>query len=296
MKNFFLPGRFFIYGMKMNALTIRKIGVAGIGDLLSSTKSVGWEIFPEDVKMMIDDPHSGAFVAFSGDRVAGTGCFSGNDDGSTVFISLITAKEEFRRQGIATEMMKTIFVANPHAKTFRLFASDMGKPLYEKLGFTARRRVGFIAGTVEGANRLGDASQVKKCDHLEPWMLAWDEKYVAPKRRELLEFAVQRENSLIFALPDQAGFAFGRKFDRGVDVSLVEAATLQNALDLVSAFSATASPQDAVAISVAEYQTEFQDRLASCGFKAAHIVTDMIRGEEPPAPRAEYFALYSYIG
>ena len=280
----------------MNALTIKKINAAGIGDLLSSTKSVGWEIFPEDVKMMIENPHSGAFVAFSGNRVAGTGCYSGNDDGSVVFISLITVKEEFRRQGIATEMMKTIFVANPQAETFRLFASEMGKNLYEKLGFTVRRSVGFIAGTAEGASRPGDASQVKKCDRLEPWMLALDEKYAAPKRRKLLELAAQRENPLIFALPDQTGFALGRKFDHGVDISLVEAATLQNALNLVSAFAVGASPQDAVVISVAEFQAEFQNRLASCGFKAAHVVTDMLRGRELPAPHSEYFALYSYIG
>ena len=62
---------------------------------------------------------------------------SRNHTGKNAYITSVFVEPEYRRQGIASEMLRRI-VARAQAYgcvNIMLTATDMGKPLYEKLGF-----------------------------------------------------------------------------------------------------------------------------------------------------------------
>lgn len=276
--------------------TFKEISHAEIDQLLYLTTSVGWHIASEDVRIMIDNPHSGALVSYQDTTPAGSGCWQGNDDGSVVFISLVTVHENFRRQGLATQIMHRIFELNPQATTFRLFASDMGKPVYEKLSFNTYTPVKFIYGSVANALKLGQPQNIQQLDKPADWMIDMDEQLVAPKRRQLLNYVFSRPDSVFLALPDKTGFAVGRLSQPVMDLTMLYADNLGKALNLLAAFAALGQSEQSLHMSVSTAQHVFTERLMDANFTAVVTVTDMLRGLPIPMMSPQCFANYSYIG
>lgn len=67
------------------------------------------------------------------------------DDSPRGYIYNVYIEPEYRRRGLARQLMQAILdeCAARKIKRVRLHASDAGRPLYEKLGFIATNEMGF---------------------------------------------------------------------------------------------------------------------------------------------------------
>ena len=95
---------------------------------------------------LLDGSHT-AFLVFDGERFAGAGGISyyqvmptyHNPSGRKAYIMNMYTRPEYRRQGIAYRTLD-LLVRDARARGVRaisLEATEMGRPLYEKYGFTA---------------------------------------------------------------------------------------------------------------------------------------------------------------
>lgn len=101
----------------------------------TGSKAFGYTISPEVFEKSYDDQHLEYWNIFEGDTPVGTGILATFED--VAGIHLIGVAPEFRRRGIAKEMM--LFILNRAQdlglKYSTLQASAAGQPLYEKLGY-----------------------------------------------------------------------------------------------------------------------------------------------------------------
>lgn len=99
-------------------------------------------------KALREDLHT-AYLALDGEQVAGTGGVSyycvmptcHNPSGEKAYIMNVYTDPAYRRQGIAYEILR-LLVADAQERGVQfisLEATAMGRPLYEKFGFTAMR-------------------------------------------------------------------------------------------------------------------------------------------------------------
>lgn len=95
-------------------------------------------------KAFADNSHY-AIIVYHNDRIAGTGAVSfykvmptfHNPSGEKAYIMNMYTKNEYRRNGIAYEVLKMLLDEAKRRKIVEitLEATQMGKPLYEKGGF-----------------------------------------------------------------------------------------------------------------------------------------------------------------
>lgn len=90
-----------------------------------------------------------AIFALDGEKVVGTGLVFYYDsvpslyipNGRNAYITSMYVQEDYRRQGIASKILKKLMrlAMKKGCRVFFLSATEMGRPLYEKVGFTDTR-------------------------------------------------------------------------------------------------------------------------------------------------------------
>lgn len=96
-------------------------------------------------KALSDGGHTG-FLAFDGERIVGAGGVSfyrvmptvHNPTGREAYIMNMYVRPEYRRKGIATQILDLLVndARQSGISCITLEATDMGRPLYEKYGFS----------------------------------------------------------------------------------------------------------------------------------------------------------------
>jgi GNAT superfamily N-acetyltransferase len=99
----------------------------------------------------LEDGSFVAFLAFEGDRLAATSGVNfyqnppnaSNISGITAYVSNMYTKPEFRGRGIATRLLSLVTAEARERGCGKatLVATEMGRPIYQKFGFTAADNV-----------------------------------------------------------------------------------------------------------------------------------------------------------
>ena len=91
---------------------------------------------PELLKYNLASPDAQMFVASEGDRVVGTACSVWF--GRTGWLGNVAVEDDVRGQGLgrALSQQSVDRIRQAGAQTVLLTATDLGKPIYERLGFT----------------------------------------------------------------------------------------------------------------------------------------------------------------
>lgn len=96
----------------------------------------GWNQSPETIQDIIS--RSGKYIlgAFCGEKQVGVAAAYCYPDIQMAFINEVIVKSEFRKRGIATSLLQELLpMVRPICPTMRLYATEFGRPIYEKLGF-----------------------------------------------------------------------------------------------------------------------------------------------------------------
>ncbi|MBO5724437.1 MAG: GNAT family N-acetyltransferase [Lentisphaeria bacterium] len=255
-------------------------------------RSVGWNQKQSDCDLMVGRKCSTAIYALDGENIAGCAAAQLYGNREMAFINMVVVPEQYRRQGIATQMLRYLMEEFKDCKTLRLHASQSGQYVYSKLGF----RPGEVfhkyfapecSGTVSGNISPLTAADMEQASAL-------DAATFGIHRGELLEDFRRMAPELCFKLTDSngimTGFIIGREGPHARQGSAVTARCEDDVMKLFYAMAqATGAPRKTLMV-VPDSQTLLIGKLLAAGFKKDTPLLSMDYGKDGPAPHGHYYA------
>jgi predicted N-acetyltransferase YhbS len=102
-------------------------------------------------------------------------------------VGMMVVAARYGRRGLGRALMEHLLRAAGEDATVTLYATDMGRPLYEKLGFTAVRRSVSFAGRFRPAPAAGSPGSVRAATEADlPAILALDQAAFGADRGQVL--------------------------------------------------------------------------------------------------------------
>ena len=106
---------------------------------------VGWNQPEEEISDIIRRSGKFLFGAFRQKRLIGTAAAYAYPDAGFAFINEVIVDSQFRRRGAAAQLLeKLIPLTAAKYPVLRLYATDMGRPLYEKFDFKPYAVLSFL--------------------------------------------------------------------------------------------------------------------------------------------------------
>ena len=124
---------------------IRSFGSEECRAMTHISADVGWHQPEEEILDIIRRSGKFLFGAFHRKQLIGTAAAYAYPDGGFAFINEVIVDSQFRRRGIAAALLrKLIPLTAAEYPVLRLYATDMGRPLYEKFGFEPYAALSFL--------------------------------------------------------------------------------------------------------------------------------------------------------
>jgi len=166
---------------------LRKLTLADVPGAMALSTEAGWNQTPDDWRMLIELSPQGCLAIEIGGEIASTAtltCYGTR----LAWVGMVLTRIKHRGRGYAMRLLKeTLQVADELGiDSVKLDATDLGQPLYEKLGFRAEQ-------PVERWWRDGHDATVKSTP--EPVATNWqsaDQKAFGVDRAALLEKLARR--------------------------------------------------------------------------------------------------------
>ena len=120
-----------------DGLHLRTAGTDDLPRVAELRERVGWPVHEWALRAVLDPPHARCLVAVDGsDRVIGAG--SGISYGALGVVGNMIVDDSYRRRGIGAAILEGVidFLGERGCTRLELSATDAGRPLYEKYGFT----------------------------------------------------------------------------------------------------------------------------------------------------------------
>lgn len=240
----------------------------------------GWGDIVPPIRFYLDEPSCTTFVAEQENRIIGVA--NGTCWGATGWIGPIIVGTLARGQGLGTLLTKTI-MEHLHAQgcgTLLLIATEFGKPVYEKLGFTTASRYCFLKAEQLTPVESNDASSLLRAVQPSdlPKLAELDRRAAGENRVTVLEKLLRHNGGWVLPREDGSGlrgyYLHGDPWGSGPIVAEDEEAgrmLLQQALVVEQHLSIGVSELNIVAI---EY-------LQSIGFAIVRYADRMVLGEHP---------------
>ena len=124
---------------------IRSFGCEECQAMTHISADVGWNQSEEEIRDVIRRSGEFLFGAFQGKRLIGTAAAYAYPDAGFAFINEVIVDSRFRRRGAAAQLLrKLIPLTKAKYPVLRLYATAMGRPLYEKFGFEPYAVLSFL--------------------------------------------------------------------------------------------------------------------------------------------------------
>lgn len=192
---------------KQIAQTSVSIRTMTFGDLpycMELVRQASWNQTEQDWKRAIDLDPVGCFLAEAAGKPVATTTTLCFDD--IAWIAMVLVDESARGLGLGRKMLEHAldFLKKRQVKTIRLDATEMGKPLYGKLGFMEEYQV--IRYMRPATNDLLPApANVMRKQPVNEKIPAFDHRISATNRTNLIRHLDQEKDSLLAARSDTTG-------------------------------------------------------------------------------------------
>ena len=195
---------------------------------VSLSVSVGWPHQRKDWAMLLDLSHG--VVACTEDRIVGT-AFRTDFGADQSCINMVIVDQNLRGTGVGYALTSAALHPDDN-RAHRLVATRLGKPLYQKLGFTVAGHVLQMMGTVGSvplAQSISDATHgdLRLVRALDTQAFGGDRTGLINWLFEHSQIAVTRTDEHI------SGYAALRRFGPGYVIGPVVANTLEAAQNLI---------------------------------------------------------------
>ena len=124
---------------------IRSFGCEESGAMTHISADVGWHQSEAEIRDIIRRSGEFLFGAFQEKRLIGTAAAYAYPDAGLAFINEVIVDSQFRRRGAAARLLKKLIpLAAAKYPVLRLYATEMGRPLYEKFDFKPYAVLSFL--------------------------------------------------------------------------------------------------------------------------------------------------------
>jgi len=269
-------------------VNFRALSVADLDGCLELTKDRGWTtdrtawltLLRSGRAFGFDDRGelSGSVVIVTYDRMA--------------FVGMMLVRKRLEGRGLGRSLLE-FALSETSDKPAALFATEFGRPLYEKLGFVARdmlctHRGVWTCAASERRVTLRKPSELTKYEIAR--IVEVDAAAFGSNRASLFSELLDR-SSWIATIVDgeRLSYAIARESEGGVQVGPLIAVDDESAFALVASLVSVGND---CRIHVTEGKTQFRDRLAACGLVLTQELPMMTRGNVK-VPNASWYAVAS---
>ena len=255
----------------------------------SLSEAAGWNQRLDDWQMLLRLAPAGSFAAIADSRIVGTAI--GVNYGTFGWIAMMLVDPTWRGRGLGGHLLEAAMAALPPSLPIRLDATPLGRPLYERYGFTDEQgltRYVRDASTRIEQDAASDRVRPLSIDDLEI-IASQDRTVFRGTRRMVLEWMRDNAAGYAQAIADRIGYCFGRRGRLFDQIGPVVAEHEADARALVSAALAAAEDRS-VAIDAFDASPAFAEWLMTRGFHVQRPLYRMRRGAAlptEPGPLAE---------
>jgi GNAT superfamily N-acetyltransferase len=259
-------------------IKLRKMQPCDIPHGTDLCRMVNWNQLDADWQRLIDLEPEGVFAAEEDGVLCGTAsAVSYGPD--MAWIGMILVHPEFRGRGIAAQLMTMCisYLKQKQVRSIKLDATDMGRPVYLKLGFKDEEPViRYINENQEPAARASehitevlDWSEIAKLDNAA----FGADRIALLKNLSVNGPAVQYSKSGT----SDFGFGFARAGFHANFIGPVVATSAPAAREIMQSLLARLSGNP-VLMDILPSNKQADELAASCGFKSSRILTRMYLG------------------
>ncbi|MBF8193610.1 GNAT family N-acetyltransferase [Nonomuraea sp. K274] len=260
-------------------MSIRRLTPDDLDDCARLAKDRGWLPEQEKWRLLFEVGEPYGIDAPDGDGLAATNILTRYGDDHAV-ISMVLTASRYARQGLGRRLMEHVLEAAGE-RVVSLYATENGRPLYERLGFRvvglAAKHTGVFTGEPSGMTRLATEADLG-------WILDLDAEVFGTDRSALLRRMFTFGEQVRVA---EGGFGHRWRNDDNTVIGPVVAADEATARALIADLALGAG---------GEVRMDFDlDRESMIGWAAGHGVGDpwqvsrMVRGGDLPGNRAGQF-------
>ena len=186
--------------MPVSAEQLRLLNSGDLAAAFELSASAGWNQTVEDWSMLMELAPEGCFGIEADGRLVSTTtlvCYGQR----LAWIGMVLTNAEYRGRGFARRLLAEALdrADSMGVKTVKLDATDQGRPLYEKLGFSSEQ-------AIERWTRTGSPGLTRSAHKFHRYVHDLDREAVGVDRSELLEMLSKRSDIYKSA----NGFLFSR--------------------------------------------------------------------------------------
>ena len=260
-------------------------------------RQAGWNQTLEECQQLVEAPEAITLYAMKGAETIGSAAAQVYGGGRMGFVNMVFVLPEMRGHGLATALLKAVMASRPDVATWRLYATEAGSKVYEKIGY----RQAFTMAKYYAAPEVVRDWPRESAEGVEP-MTAFDIPAAAAcdaaafgfSRPWVVDFLYRAQPGLAFKLCRDGrltGFSLGRVGANARHVA-INAASFVDACALLRRSAAEEHAGRPVQVMAYETQKAFTAFLLDNGFRATVTMFVMDFGAQYPQPTVNYFGAF----
>lgn len=253
----------------MDNLVVRLLTPADLDAAFALSTTADWNQRLEDWQMLLRLAPAGSFAAVADERLVGTAM--GIDYGGFGWIAMMLVDPAWRGRGVGARLLEAAMGAIPDDRALRLDATPLGRPLYERYGFTDEHRLTRYVRDASRNKAPESITRVRPMSASDVDGVGVEDRAVfGGDRRVLLEWVFRAAPGYAHVLRGDAGathYCFGRRGRLFDQIGPLVAGDEEIGRALVSAALA-ASDDRAVQIDAFDTSPTFCMWLGTHGFRA----------------------------
>lgn len=281
-------------------ITIRPMDEQDIATALAMTQALHWPHTHQDWQQI--NSLGPSLVMEVDHQIIGTACLV--QQGNYASVGLIVIDDAFQGQGLGRRIMHEIMSRAQPDTHFFLTATEMGKPLYQKLGFNEYAIIEQYQNHVDGhlipALNPKDNAVIRELKDEESGMIQtfMNESTGIDRTAIAQKLAKQSTRTLVTEHNGQiTGLAMLRAFGRGYSIGPVIADHQENAVALI-ARHLTQCDQQFVRLDINNHYSLMGESLTRFGLSKVDTVSQMVKGTQPKtqSPLIQYALVTQALG
>jgi len=276
--------------MLLDRVKPRLLGPDDAKRAVALTEKIGWSQNAATWANFIRWGGEGSFCIAQGDQLIATSVALRYSP-ALAWIGTVITHPDYQRQGLARRMMQTSldYLHSKGTRCIMLDASEMGRPLYEGLGFRALYKLEVFAGEAIESDTPADTRALTEAD--VPDITALDAQIFGVARGEMIrDLAIPGHGWVSSAAGNIGGYLLLKSSNLGINIGPWYHQSVDGAESLFRRALTFAKGQQ-VRVYIPEPNSDAKTLVRRYGLMPTRFTTRMVLGDDPPGDMARQYSV-----